>query len=157
MTDPQLRIEIAKRLGLNVVGMAHCWAPDGPPWSVLRDDEPHEGHDYSPVYLVDEDDRTGCNLLGQACGYSVADLRHIPDYPGDPREFMPLLEAIARDPSVCDVEVTSSVDHCKLWHTVRITRWKQHAAIEPTTAPTLGRAVCPAWIAWHDAAGGEGE
>lgn len=72
----------------------------------------------------------------------------LPDYTGDPREYVPLLEEIARDPSVCDVTATLCMDDAKLWCTVDITRWKQYHPIAAVHDTKHGHAVALAWLAW---------
>jgi hypothetical protein len=131
-------IAVAERKGLNVVGMAYCWAPDGPPWTVLDESKPTD--DYSPVYLVPEGERTGETMFGFACGHPAMDLRRVEDYPTDPRAYMPLLEEMRNDLSRVSpypggrwlIEIT---DECQ---------------VKRFIAPTPGLAICEAWVAWDE-------
>lgn len=126
MTDPQLRIEVAKRLG-----WTHCEASFG-------------------------------RVVGYAPGNDGTP-SDIPDYPGDPREWAVLLEAMGDAFSEVRREAChkSRFDRGFYFRVVLHPRIIQDddggCDLNCYDAPTLGRAVCLAWIAWHDATGGEGE
>lgn len=95
MTDTDLRIAIAKRLGWACVEQVH--------------------------------DR----LLGVA---PIGIVAVIPDYPADPREWAVLLEEMRDSVDALDPSPTGEWI-IETWDDVHV-------------APTLGRAVCMAWLAW---------
>lgn len=75
----------------------------------------------------------------------------IPDYPGDPCEWAELLQQMATD-VVSIIPVTPI--H---WRVLFIAGFMGQQVSQSQNAPTLGRAVCLAWLAWHTARSGEGE
>lgn len=99
--------------------------------------------------------------FGRSVGYppGAATPSDIPDYTGDPREWVKLWAEIEACPTVFSViaETSSGGGEDEEGPTaeVCVCRYRWLSALSPVEAPTLGEAVALAWIAWHAAEGKE--
>lgn len=89
LSGPDLDAAVARVLGLNVVGMARCWAPEGD-WIVCSDQK--DGGTIRPVY-VDQDEVPGDPDLVSplVCGYQRWQLLVVPEYSTADGTLSPML------------------------------------------------------------------